>query len=171
MFENFNENLFSFTGVHMELDPISPELVNSARPKFFGITSDVLGGNLSDFVIVAANLLLLFGLQLGSMLLRKNSLTRQFFNHNKWDMVFGQIINIIMPSTLPWSFILLQSGARNFSAKLNFLLYYFVLFLSVLFPIYYFFSLLETQKAQIIDKRNAKAKSTTRLPRLITRRI
>ena len=153
------------------MGPISPELVNSPRPQFFGVTSDVLGGNFSDFLIVVGNLLLILIVQLGSLLLKKNSLGRQFFKHNKWDMVFGQIINIIMPSTLPWSFILLQSGAPSFPAKINFILYYFVLFLSVLFPIYYFFSLLETQRRQIIEKRKSIIKSTTRLPRLITRKV
>lgn len=143
----------SFTGFKLDIDPISPELVNSARPLFFGITSDVITANLSDFVIVLANILLLLLVQLVLSQAKKSSLAKQFFDYNKWDMGYGQIINLIIPATLPWSFILLQSGAQRFPTKCNFVLYYFALFISLLFPIYYLFSLLEGQRRQIRDKR------------------
>lgn len=171
MFNNFNENIFTYTGVDLQLDPISPELVDRARPLFFGVSSDLLGNNFSDFVILFGNFLLIFLIQIIFSSLRKSSLAKQFFEHNKWDMLFGQIISMLVPSVLPWSFVLLKCGARNFSTKVNFLLNYLCLFVSIVFPIYYFFSLVEGQKVQLLEKKASISKSTTRLPRLITRRF
>ena len=61
----------------------------------------------------------------------------------KWNMIFGHIINIIMPLTLPWTFMMLDSGVRNFKTKLNAACYLILYFVGVFFPIYYFFDLLQ----------------------------
>ena len=57
-------------------------------------------------------------------------------------MVFGQIINVIIPLTLPWTYVMLETGIRNFKTKLNAGCYIILYFLGVFFPIYYFFDLL-----------------------------
>lgn len=52
-------------------------------------------------------------------------------------MVCGQITNVLVQFTLPWSFILLNNGARSFSSKANFATYLLLLFVAIFFPIYY----------------------------------
>ena len=54
-------------------------------------------------------------------------------------MIFGHVINIIMPLTLPWTFVMLQNGVRNFGTKINAATYLILYFLGLVFPIYYFF--------------------------------
>jgi len=71
-------------------------------------------------------------------------------------MIFGQIINVIMPLTLPWTFFMLNSGVRNFNTKMNSVLYFAIYFFGLLFPVYYFFELLLERKKKIVEERDGK---------------
>ena len=57
-------------------------------------------------------------------------------------MFFGQIINLMTPLTLPWTFVMMETGIRNFNTKLNAICYIYLYFIGIFFPIYYFFDLL-----------------------------
>ena len=57
-------------------------------------------------------------------------------------MIYGHIINVMMPIILPWTFMMLEGGIRNFQAKINVASYLVLYFLGIFFPIYYFFELL-----------------------------
>ena len=58
-------------------------------------------------------------------------------------MIYGHIINVMMPIILPWTFMMLEGGIKNFQAKINVASYLVLYFLGIFFPIYYFFELLE----------------------------
>lgn len=68
-------------------------------------------------------------------------------------MIFGNIINIILPLTLPWTFFLLESGVRNFGTKMNSACYIILYFVGLVFPIYYFFDLLQDREQALIEER------------------
>ena len=57
-------------------------------------------------------------------------------------MISGQVINIVMPLTLPWTFMMLENGIKNVRTKLNAACYLLIYYLGLLFPIYYFFEML-----------------------------
>lgn len=68
-------------------------------------------------------------------------------------MIFGNIINIILPITLPWTFFFLQSGVRNVGTKVNSVFYLIFYFVGIVFPIYYFFDLLHDRERLLIKER------------------
>jgi hypothetical protein len=86
-------------------------------------------------------LILLF--QLGITCLRKSNRINKLVRRSKWDLIYGQIINIMAPIVLPWAFLILKSGLRDRSSKINTTVYYLVFFICLVFPIYYFFDLLQ----------------------------
>ena len=57
-------------------------------------------------------------------------------------MIYGQIINVMAPLILPWTFLLLDAGVRDFRTKINAVGNILIFFIGVIFPIYYFFDLL-----------------------------
>ena len=65
-------------------------------------------------------------------------------------MIFGQVINFMMPLILPWTFLMLEGGIRNFSSKINVASYLVLYFIGLVFPIYYFFELLEEREKKLI---------------------
>ena len=58
-------------------------------------------------------------------------------------MISGHVVNVLLPFTLPWTFIMLSSGVKNFNTKINAVCYLILYFLGLFFPIYYFFELLQ----------------------------
>ena len=71
-------------------------------------------------------------------------------------MIYGQIINFMMPIILPWTFMMLEGGIRNFQAKINVASYLVLYFLGIFFPIYYFFELLQERESKLIKERNKR---------------
>ena len=73
-------------------------------------------------------------------------------------MLFGSIINIMIPLTLPWSFFMIELGVRNYQTKLNSVFYLILFFVVLVFPIYYFFELLQekSKKQASVRKENLK---------------
>ena len=106
--------------------------------------------------ILAVNIVLIFFLQWVFSHLNKKNYLRVMWKREKWTMSSGHFINIIMPLTLLWSFIVLQAGVRNFNTKLNAVCYIFLFFLGLFFPIYYFFELLQQREAELIHERDRR---------------
>jgi len=75
-------------------------------------------------------------------------------------MLFGSIINIMIPLTLPWSFFMIELGVRNYQTKLNSVFYLILFFVVLVFPIYYFFELLQekSKKQASVRKENLKTR-------------
>ena len=63
-----------------------------------------------------------------------------------------------MPIILPWTFLMLKGGVRDFQTKINVAAYLGLFFLGIFFPIYYFFELLEEREKILIEERNAVRK-------------
>ena len=73
-------------------------------------------------------------------------------------MYYFQLTNILLPLTLPWTFMMLQSGVRNGQGKMNQLGYIMIYFVALVFPIYYFFDLLRDREGELIKERDDKLK-------------
>jgi hypothetical protein len=71
----------------------------------------------------------------------------------KWELIYGQLINMMASLVLPWSFIMLQSGSRDSFSKINAISFTLVFFVVLVFPIYYFFQLVLEKKRQLIQRR------------------
>ena len=71
--------------------------------------------------------------------IRKNNFFKKLFDSQKCDLIYGQITNVLMPLTLPWTFVLLEAGVRDFKTKLNCAAYLVLFFVALVFPIYFFF--------------------------------
>ena len=69
-------------------------------------------------------------------------------------MIFGHIVNIMIPLILPWTFIMLDSGVRNYKTKINAVCCLILYFLGLFFPIYYLFELLMDRENKLIKERN-----------------
>jgi hypothetical protein len=80
--------------------------------------------------------------QLLTLSCRKRNYVRKLVGRYKWDLICGQIINVMAPLVLPWIFIILKAGVKDFNTKINTAAYLLVFFICLVFPIYYFFSLL-----------------------------
>ena len=70
-------------------------------------------------------------------------------------MAYGQMIGIMMPLTLPWTFIM-QVGLRNFGTKMNTVFYLILHFFILVFPIGYLFELLQEREDLLIKKRDRR---------------
>lgn len=62
------------------------------------------------------------------------------------------------PFMLPWTFFMLDSGVRNFRSKINTAGYMVIFFIGFVFPIYYFFDLLQEREDKLIQERNKRKK-------------
>lgn len=71
---------------------------------------------------------------------------RKLVNRETWNMISGQIINVLLPLTLPWIFILLRGGIRNYGTKLNSGCFALIHFFVFVFPLLYLLSLLQERR-------------------------
>ena len=141
-YQQISVSLLELVGFEVILNPLSDEMVKSNRGIHFGVKSDLLNSQTAAFMILAANVILIFFVQWALSALKKNKLEKLWKNES-FHMISGHIINIIMPLVLPWTFIMLDACVRNFRTKLNAACYILLYFLGLFYPIYYFFELLQ----------------------------
>ena len=122
-----------------ELDPLSDERVTSKRGIFFGISSDFVPTHLWTFVFMIGNIAFIMSLQLMTACLRKNNFFRKLVRKEKWEMIYGQLINVMGPLIIPWTFMMIDLGVRDFKNKINIVGNFIIFFFGLVFPIYYFF--------------------------------
>ena len=130
-------------GIEFEVPPLSIEKKSkSNKARFFGVSSD-LSNHLAGFVFIAINIAFILLIQFLTSFLRNNNALRKFVDKEKWEMLCGHIINAMAPLILPWTFILLDAGVRNFKTKINTAGNFLIFFMGFVFPIYYLFELLQ----------------------------
>ena len=128
--------------VELPVPPLGSEKVNSDRGLFFGVSTNLFSSNVGSFIFLIGNISMILLLQLTSSFLRKNNAFRELVGGRKWEMIYGQVINIMSPLTLPWTFAILKAGVRNVRTKLSATCNILIFFMAFVFPIYYFFDLL-----------------------------
>ena len=138
-YNSINNNLLSLFGIEPHLTPLGDERVGSQRGLYFGVSTDVGRNNITNFIFVTINILFILLLNWISSFLSKDNPFRKTIKIEKKNMIFGQVINLLIPFTLPWTFVMLNNGVRNFGTKLDAALYFFLFFVALFFPIYYFF--------------------------------
>jgi hypothetical protein len=57
------------------------------------------------------------------------------------------------PLVLPWTFVMLDCGVRDFKNKLNAVGNFLFFFMGLVFPIYYLFELLQDKENELIKAR------------------
>lgn len=67
---------------------------------------------------------------------------------------------MIIPLTLPWTFMMIKNGVRDFGTKLNAACYLVLYFTGIFFPIYYFFELLQQKENDLIAERREAAEES-----------
>ena len=139
VYNQFQKDILSKLGISIELSELSDEKVNSKRGTFFGISTDFLPSNVVAFLFLVGNIAFILLLQFLTSFLRKKNYLRKLISKNKWEMIHGHIINLMIPFTLPWTYVMLESGVRNFKTKISGACSIFSFFIGVVFPIYYFF--------------------------------
>ena len=132
---------------------MSTELCKSDRGLFFGVSTDVLPANLAAFIFLIANVVFVVVVQALFSWLRKNNFFKKLFEGEKWGLIYGQVTNVLMPLTLPWSFVMLEAGVRNFETKVNCAAYILFYFVGLVFPIYYLFDLLSEKEEELIAEK------------------
>ena len=142
----------------IEIEPLSKEKVTSKRGLFFGVSSDFLPSNLSAFIFMGVNIAFIMSLQFLTSCLRKNNFIRKFVRQEKWDLIYGQLINVMGPLILPWTFVMIDSGVRDFKTKVNIVGNFVIFFFGLVFPIYYFFELLSERETMLIKERKEEQK-------------
>lgn len=84
-------------------------------------------------------------MQIISRPLNKDNSFRKYVENEKWNFVFGYIIGLIIPITLPWTFMMFSGGVKNFRSKMGYLIYVLLYFVALTFPIYYLFDLVQAK--------------------------
>ena len=107
-----------------------------------------------SLAFIVGNIALILLVNWGCSCLRERNPLRRLVSREKWSMIFGQVINVLMPLTLPWTFLMLRNGLRSFGSKVNAASYLLLYFLGLLFPIYYFFELLQEREKRLIQERD-----------------
>jgi len=64
-------------------------------------------------------------------------------------MIYFQIVNNMVPLVLPWSFIIATSNTKDYKAKQSGIVYLFIFFMALFFPIYYIFDLLQERHKKL----------------------
>ena len=59
----------------------------------------------------------------------------------------------MIPIVLPWTFVMMEAGVRNFKTKLSVASNILLFFIVLVFPIYYFFELLTNREKELIRER------------------
>jgi hypothetical protein len=128
--------------------------------------SNFLSDNSVSFLLLIVNIFLICVAHRLCSCLRTSHPLRKMVSEEKWHMISGQVINNIMPLTLPWIFFISQSGSYHFLCKANSAIYFiFFLGFGILFPIYYFFELLSRRERGLLSWRIEKKKATELNPR------
>jgi hypothetical protein len=149
LYEDVNGNLFSIIGVTIQMDPLSDEKVTSNRGLFYGVSSDVLSGNLVSFIFLFSNIGFVAIAQLMLLWTRKHNFVRKLFDSQKWDLIYGQVTGLLIPLALPWTFMVIDSGISNFQSKFNLVAYILLLYVGIVFPIYYLLELLDDREKEL----------------------
>ena len=126
-------------GVNIELEELSQEKMSRKKGLFFGVSTDYVPSNLVAFIFMIGNILFILALQFLSTCLRKSNYLRKLLKEEKQELISGQIINVMTPLVLPWSFMMLEMGVRNFKTKICAVCHIFSFFMGLVFPIYYLF--------------------------------
>jgi hypothetical protein len=143
LYKSINQDLLALFGVDISVAPLGDEKITYGKGKSFGVSSNVATNNSILFIFIAANIVVIAGMQKLCRKLAKENFLRKKIQHNYKELISFQIINIIAPVALPWTFCMLSMGVRNFRSKANAACYLVIYFLALVFPIYYFFELLQ----------------------------
>ena len=138
-YQELNKSILELFGFEFEPSHFSTEKVTSKRGIFFEVSSDFVPSNAIIFIFMGANIALVLLLQFLSSHLMKNNYLRKTLQREKWEMIYGQIINVMSPLIIPWAFVMLESGVRDFRTKLASAGNIIIFFIGIVFPIYYFF--------------------------------
>lgn len=110
-----NENIIGLLGFDMKISPITEEKVDSNRALFFNVSSDMVSSMSPQFALIILNWTVIFIFEMIFSMAKNKYILRTMFNKSKWELIFSQIINSLIPFTLPWSFILIKTGYLQFS--------------------------------------------------------
>ena len=154
VYRQLNFNILSVLGINFTFTPVSDEKVNGSRATHFEIESDLFSTQMITFLVLTINIVFIFLLQWAFSSLHRTNYIRKVWKKEKWVMISGHVVNIIMPLTLPWTFIIMQTGVRNIGTKINAVCYIILYFLGLFFPIYYLFELLQERESELIKAKN-----------------
>jgi hypothetical protein len=117
--------------VHIEIGPISDELVNEERPFYFGIGSDALSSYYYPFTLIAINIVVFEMVLLFKKRLPKTSKLYKSLDVSRDKIYFGFIVSLMVLVILPWKYVVF-GGVANFRSKINsacqLLLYVFIVY-------------------------------------------
>ena len=157
LYNEINKNLLAFVGIELTLPPLSEEKVNSPKGIFFGVSSNYFSSNLVSFIFFMVNIAFIIGLNMLTSCLRKKNFLRKLLGDSKWEMISGQVVNLMVPLILPWSFMMMDLGVRDFNSKLNAIGYILIYFMGLVFPIFYLFELCSEREGLLIQERKEEA--------------
>ena len=146
-----NENIIGLLGFNMKISPITEEKIDSNRALFFNVSSDMVSSMSPQFVLIFLNWAVIFFFEMIFLMVKNKYVLKTMFDKSKWELIYGQIINSLIPFVLPWSFILIKTGFLQFSDKINLAIFSCCLFVAIVFPFFYFFNLVHIQKGRILN--------------------
>ena len=151
-YSNVNSNILSVIGLTPQIPLLSEEKVDRAKPLFFGVSSDVGSSDTVPLAFMLANFTLIALSSWLSSLLRRNHVVRELLSSERWSMVYGQLINMMIQLTLPWSFLMLCANCGNFAGKANNGLFVLLFFLGLCFPFVFLLGLLCKREKHLMEK-------------------
>ena len=150
LYEELNSDFLALIGVKATIPPLGNKEVSSLKAEFFGVTSDVFSSNVPVFVFFIGNVTFIVFLNFLTAQLKEKNYLRTVVSNNKREMIHGQVINLLAPLVLPWTFVMLETGVRNVRNKLATMVAILVFFMGVIFPFVYFFELLQEKEDELV---------------------
>ena len=131
--------MFIILGINLQVPLFTEQKVTFGKALKFGITSDLIKQNYLGFSLSAFNIAVILILnKLLHIFIKKPSILKQFLEQNRKVIIYGQIISLMQPLILPWSFIVFSNvGATDFLGKVNALAYLILFFICFFFPFFY----------------------------------
>jgi hypothetical protein len=140
-------NFLVLAGLDLNFSPISQERVDRARPSFFGVTSDFVAAECSLMINFFINIGLVFAASgLSIRFLSPSNCLRKYLSSERWNLLYGRIIKMMVPIILPWTFVLMRNAPRNVWEEINTTLHLFFIYLVIFFSFYYLLELVLERK-------------------------
>lgn len=149
MYDQINSNFLKVIGLEINISPLSNEKVDRTKPLFFGVSSDVGSSDAVPFTLLSFNLLLIMLVYWLTSKLNKSSAVRTVVSSEYRGMIYGQVVNVMIQLTLPWTFLLFCLNSYSYKGKFNSLCYLFLFFISLIFPFIHLFELLREREKEL----------------------
>lgn len=132
-------------GMDIEVPSLTSNKVNRSRPLNYNISSDIISSDYINFIFFAVNMFTSLLINAICHQLNHRNNVRKLLLQDKSEVITGQVIAVLIPIVLPWTFCIFGSYF-TFSTKVNLVFQYILFLVSIIFQAYYLLVLMEKNR-------------------------